>query len=54
MTPEQIEIASRALADIVSDACSGSSIPPAGKLKELAESAADAMAAAFKKINEAI
>ena len=54
MTPQQIDTASQAVADIVRDACSGSSIPAAETLKVLAESAADAMTAAFKKINEAI
>lgn len=53
MNPKQKEIASQVVADIVRDACSGNSIPSAGGLKALAESAANSLIAAFKKINEA-
>lgn len=52
--PRSQEIALIFIADVVRDACSGSQIPSAQKLKKRAKAAGAALAAGVKKFNEAI
>jgi hypothetical protein len=53
MSPQQLDIAAHSISDIVREACSGKEAPSAEKLKKLAEDAADALIAGFKKLNGA-
>lgn len=53
MNEQQKEIASQAIAQIVSEASQSREAPKADELKSLAVAAADAMVAAFEKLEPA-